>query len=108
MIATAPRTLEAATSLLSLDRARAIIGTGAASTSHWSSPSLDRKKTLPLAPAVTMPPSGPTTTELSGVGNVTILGEVSSVTDQTRTVRSYPAVTTARPSGVNATPLTFC
>ena len=61
---------------------------------------------MPFAPATTISPSLATATALKGVGSVTIVGAEPS-SGQMRSVRSYAALTTALPSGVNATPLTF-
>jgi len=87
MIATAPLTLDAATSLPSPDTASAMIETGAASISPCNSPAADRKYSLPVAPDAMICPLGATATAFNGADRVTILG-VPPARGQIRKVRS--------------------
>ena len=107
MIATEPRMPAAATSAPSPDAATVTIGVWPLSISPRSSPEGEKKNTRPSAPPATISPSRAIATELSGVGSVTAVGALPS-SGQMRSVRSYAALTSALPSGVNATPLTFC
>src|SRR6185369_14588725 len=104
--ATEPRMPAAATSAPSADTATEMIGVDEACSSAFTSPAALRKYTMPLAPAATISPSPATATPESGVGNVTMVGAEPS-SGQMRKVKSYAALTTDFPSGVNTTPLTF-
>src|SRR5690242_11016248 len=83
-----------------------MIGELPASIAAKSSPTADRKNTVPLAPAAMMSPFAALTTLFKGLG--TLCTDTPSPTVcQMRIVPSYPALMTLAPSGENATPLTF-